>query len=130
MNYNIDQYHFQDDGSLLIAEGKCSTFGVNDAEDSGIGAWGYHTNDNPLAPFCSLPIPVVGYFGLQQGQQVTVEFGPRQVVCFLADKGPSTWTHRLIDLCPSVTKRLRCETDDTVRIYIPKGVIIVPEKWC
>lgn len=130
MNYDISQYNITENGTLLIADGKCSTFGVNDPEDNGIGAWGYHTNDNPLAPFCSLPIPIVGYYGLQPGQEVTVEYQGRQVECFLADKGPSTWTGRLIDLCPSVTKRLRCETDNVVRVYIPRGRIVVKEKWC
>jgi len=117
-------------GGVLTGSGRCSEFGVDDPEDNGVGAWGYPTGDNPLAPFCSLPIPYVSQYKLMPGQKVTVEYKGRQVECFLADKGPSERLGRIIDLCPSVLKRLNCQTDSIVKIFVPLGTIVPPEKRC
>lgn len=120
-----------ENNGTLIGSGRISEFGdASDTEDNGLGAWGFHTRENPLAPYCSLPIPYVIRYQLKPGQQVTVEYAERQVVCFLADKGPSASLGRLIDVSPSVMKRLRAQTDSRVTIYIPRDKIIEKAKWC
>lgn len=122
---------FKDKGSgLWVASGRISEFGIDDAEDNGVGAWGYPTGQNPMAPFCALPIPYIDKFGLEPGQQVTVEFKGRQVRAFLSDKGPAVWTGRLIDVSPSVLRRLRCQTDRIVKVYLPLGKLVPKEQWC
>ena len=114
---------------MVTGSGKCSSFGSNDAEDNGVGAWGYQTGRNPMAPYCALPAAVIGKHKLVAGQQVTVEFKGRQVRCFLADIGPSASTGRAIDLSPAVLARLKCKTDDIVTYYID-GTIVDKTQWC
>ncbi len=122
---------FTREGDLLTASGRCSEYGtVDDDEDNGLGAWGFHTSEHPLAPYCSLPIPYVTKFQLHPGQLVTIEYKGKQVRAFLADKGPAAHLGRLIDCSPSILKRLGCHTDATVKVYVPIGKLVPKEQWC
>src|SRR5258707_14000140 len=80
-------------------DGVCSTFGdakdVESKQDNGIGIHGYRTVDNALSPYMSLPIKVWSKLKLKGFERVTVEYRGRQVRGFLADHGPSEWTHRI-----------------------------------
>jgi hypothetical protein len=118
---------------LLTGSGLISWYGgPTDPDDNGIGAWGFNSKERPYAPYCALPRVYVTMYQLRQGQQVTVEFKGRQVVCVLTDIGPGGTVEadkRLIDVGPYVMKRLDCDTDDTVKIFIPVGKILPAEKW-
>lgn len=123
-------HHFAEVNGVVTFDCKLSTFGVNDPQDNGVGAWGYGTKDNPFAPFVALPQRLCAAYAFKEGQAVTVAFGTREVECFLADIGPAEWTGRGLDVCPSVMERLRCLTDDVVKVFIPLGRVVEMAKRC
>jgi hypothetical protein len=112
-------------GDHYKAHGKCSTFGdladVQNGQDNGIGATGYRTVDYPKSAYVSLPIPIWHALKLKGFERVTVQFKGRQVRGFLADKGPSVYTGRLVDCCPEILRLLGARTDDIVTVYVKPG---------
>jgi len=108
--------------------GRCSTFGdladVKSGQDNGVGSTGFRTVDYPRSAYTALPIPIWHALKLKGFERVTVQFNGRQVRGFLADRGPSVHTGRIVDCSPEILRLLGANTDEVVTIYIKPTEIV------
>ena len=115
-------YGFVKVADYYKGQGKCSTFGdladVRSGQDNGVGCTGFRTVDHPLSPYVALPIPIWEVLGLRGFEQVTIQFGGKQVRGFLADKGPNEGLLRIVDCSPEILRLLGAKTDDTVTVCV------------
>lgn len=120
------------DGADIVVRGaKMTWFGVNDPNDNGMGAWGFHVAAHPeylgvalplsYGPCLGSPLPnlprVHGIVPLPV--KIWCPETKEIVYAHAVDEGPAKWTDNQLDGMPSVWKALKLPD------YEKRGVVIV-----
>jgi hypothetical protein len=103
-----------EDDDLHVSEAQATWFGVNDPDDNGLGAWGFHVAAHPEYLGCALPLaegpchgsPLpripIGPGGIGPAVRIYCHHTGKIAYAHVVDLGPSKSTGHAIDLMPSV----------------------------